>query len=372
MANESVVLDGDPFHFNYDGVNNTGLWAIRRVPYMLKRIVDLWRPAFPPGTPFGRNGRVRPVYAAQIVNFGGVSDGVKYMEAVWGPAPLASTFHALSGAPYAPIGPAAASPALTPQQVLDGWGASVAAVTISSAGVGGTNYVAPFAALAGFHGLELLAYEGGVDTVEGINAGPPLWAKANASADPRVAGIVGALLAAWAEHGGMVGAFNWFSLGAGVLQNPFGIYDVLVDMRVLSSAKLDGLRAFRAAPPVPPSPALPALPCLLNASLYAGNPTGATIWFPSPNSSFLYLVNGGAGSAGVGVTLHAGNAGGVGVEVEVSVGAGARARVACPPTGGWASPQPCARAQLPFAAGVNVFGIKFVAGFAAVTEVVLI
>ena len=45
-ANASVLNNGDPNNFNYDGCNNSGYWAWRRTAYMCKHIADLFKSVY--------------------------------------------------------------------------------------------------------------------------------------------------------------------------------------------------------------------------------------------------------------------------------------------------------------------------------------
>ena len=136
-ANASVLVDGDPFRLNYDGVNNSGYWAWRRVAYMAKHVADIFgtgeRPVLQPDVPGARNGtsdgcsslvqlclcvtdplrpppavfgrvnvgsgqRVRPLLSGQVVQPIIVGEGLRYLENVFGPPN--SILHGIAGAPY--------------------------------------------------------------------------------------------------------------------------------------------------------------------------------------------------------------------------------------------------------------------------------
>ena len=46
-ANDSVVNQGDPHHFNYDNVSNVPvIWAVRRTAYQIKYVADLFKTVF--------------------------------------------------------------------------------------------------------------------------------------------------------------------------------------------------------------------------------------------------------------------------------------------------------------------------------------
>lgn len=183
-------------------------------------------------------------------------------------------------APYLTIGPAAEDPALTVDAVIAGWESYLANISLAGPfGNGSPNYVAGFAATCSFWGISCRCYESGPDTAQGINSGPPLWAKANASADPRVGPIVTDFLQLWASHGAQMSEANYFTAGAGPLDDQYGIYDILQRMDFMNSSKLQGIDEAIEGGPVPINPAIPSLaslPLTLNASYFAGHPNPPT------------------------------------------------------------------------------------------------
>lgn len=175
----------------------------------------------------GKDKRVRPVYAWQCGNTHDTV-GLPYLLQIYGEP--AQFFHSIALAPYMTIGDAVNSPTLTVEQVLAGWRSYQQNISLEGAGgISSVNYVASFSAAASYWGLYATAYESGPDTVEGIDSGPPLWAKANASADPRIEPIVFDYLQSWHAYGPHMGAMNYFTFGAGTLDDQYGIYDVLQD-----------------------------------------------------------------------------------------------------------------------------------------------
>jgi hypothetical protein len=56
-----VTQDGDPYHFNYDGVNTT--WGPRRYAYQLKHIGDIYASVF--GSNNVGQGLLRKAYRFQ-------------------------------------------------------------------------------------------------------------------------------------------------------------------------------------------------------------------------------------------------------------------------------------------------------------------
>lgn len=377
QANISVLQQGDPWRLNYDNVSNVGYWAVRRVPAMLKHISDIFKTVFGAAA-VGRNARVRPVYAGQVVNAYFLENGLQYMEAVWGHPSL--FFHSVAGAPYFDPGPVDESPALTADQVLQGWQDSVANLSIAR-GLGGPNYLAKYSALAAYYGLSFQAYEGGPDTVEGIDQGGPLYAKANASVDPRITPICVEYLKVWSEYGQMMGPLNWFAIGAADTLDQYGIYAVLWSMAVPHTPKVAAIDATRVQALPPPSPSLPRLPVAqYNASLYAGHPVPARpIWFPGENATFFYFfVNEHPPSTTpVTITIYAALESTTPAPVEVSLAAKEGPAVAtltttCSPTKDWTTAGPCTPLQLPGPAlwqGVVVLRLRELKQFVAVAAI---
>lgn len=60
LANDSVVNLGDPFHFNYDDIDNVYTWAHRRIAYEIKHISQLFQTVFGEEN-VGRWKCVRPI-----------------------------------------------------------------------------------------------------------------------------------------------------------------------------------------------------------------------------------------------------------------------------------------------------------------------
>ncbi len=367
---------GDPHHFNASGLagaGNPGQWMLYRYVYESVRIGQLFAAVFGPGS-VGYGRRVRPVFAWQEGGGQAHEEGFAYLTSQLGLLP-AQAFHAIAIAPYITMGAAANDPGLTADGVLAGWASWAANISIAGPyGAGGPNFVAPFAATGAFWGLECRAYEAGPDTVEGIDEGAPLWAKANASLDARIEPILVPYLRDWASLGPHMGAMNWYNAGAGSVDSPYGIYPVLYDMAVQATPKLAAIDAAIAGGPAPTSPLIPCIDpaagcgsgggaggsVTLNASFFAGHPFPA-----SPNGFFgwpsilNYPVQ---TNRSLSVTLvvttateYPGN-----VTLGVSMGGAAPTvfAVNCPPSGDWARYTPCAAAG-PFAVppGVTVFRV---------------
>ena len=81
-ANESVINDGDPYHFNYDNCFNEVYWGWRRTAYQIKHIGDLFR------TIFGKENvgpwkRVRPILGVQVASSIVMINGLDYLNIIF-------------------------------------------------------------------------------------------------------------------------------------------------------------------------------------------------------------------------------------------------------------------------------------------------
>jgi len=359
QANASVYA-GDPYHLNASGLvgdGNPGYWMARWHVAKLREAALAFGEAFGAGS-VGKDRRVRPVYAWQCGDWQDVV-GLPYLLQVFGEP--AEVLHSIACAPYMTIGPAASSPALTVDEVLAGWRSFQQNVSVAGAGgFSRVNFVASLSAAAAYWGLRCQAYESGPDTVQGIDDGPPLWAKANASGDPRIAPIVFDYLQAWHLLGEHMGPQNYFTFGAGPLQDRYGIYSILQDMARMDTPKLAAVDRARATP-VAVTPLIPAVPATLNASFFVGHPVP-----PQPNGFQGWCVDAcdyfvrAAAPLRVTVTLTAGSDDAAAANLTIALGGPTRKiqTVACPSSGNWARYVPCAPSQ-PFdlPAGVSVFRV---------------
>lgn len=356
-ANASVYA-GDPYHLNASGLigdGNPGYWMIRWYVAKLKAFSDIFRTVFGADA-VGRDKRVRPVYAWQC---GGDQDsvGLPYLLQIYGEP--ASFFHSIACAPYMTIGDVASSPALTADEVLAGWRSYQQNISLAGAGFGRGNYVAALSAAGAYWGLAVQAYEAGPDTAQGLNAGGPLFAKGNASADPRISPIIFDYLQSWHELGAHMGPMNYFTFGAGPLDDKYGIYAVLQDMSKMDTPKLAAIDAARATP-VALSPLIPAVPSVLNASFFVGHPEPATPdGFSGWPAACDYMVFSAAPQR-LAVTLTVGTDDAGTQNLTVGLGGAARnvQTVFCASSGNWATYVPCnATAPFDVPAGVSVFRV---------------
>lgn len=275
------VSAGDPYHLNATGLvgdGNPGYWHIRYYVAVSKAHGDIFASVFGSDS-VGKDKRVRPVYAWQC---GGDHEvGLAYFLRFYGEP--SSFFHSMACAPYMTIGAVAEDPALTVEAVLDGWRSYQQNISLAGPyGWGAENYVASMASTAMYYGLYFQSYESGPDTAQGLNTYPALYSKGNASADPRIEPIIVDYLTAWHAYGPTAGPQNYFTLGAGPLDDVYGIYSVLQDMVFQSTPKLSAIDTALATP-VGISPLIPTIPATLNASFFVGHrnpasPNGFNGW----------------------------------------------------------------------------------------------
>jgi hypothetical protein len=271
--------------------------------------------------------RVVPVLGA---NGGYAADGeakLSWLSAAWGPPAAAGLATMNIGAYVGPARNVTADPAITTDAVLGSLLANVAALS-PAAPTAYTSAIAGYAAAAAYYGVALHAYEGGPDT-SGGSTPRAVMALANASLDDRMTDAVTGIVAAWQAWTG--GTFNYFTLGAQPLAQPWGSYTTLFDLKVPDTPKSRGIDRIVSSPPAPVGAGWP-LPLLNHsASFFVGYyskdnlpPTNPVItWLPE-NTTMNYLVRAAACAAtGVNVTVYMSgekkSAGGD--PLEVSVGA---------------------------------------------------
>jgi hypothetical protein len=362
-ANASVLADGDPFHLNYDGCGNVGYWQWRRTAYMAKHVADLFKTVFG-ASAVGAGKRVRPLLCGQAAFAMPITEGLLYLESVWG-APN-SILHGLCVAPYFNLPPQVnKNPNLTLDDVFSGFDETIFELSLAS-GVSASNPLAVQVSLAYHYGLEMRAYEGGPDT-SGPNLGDAyLQVKGNATVDPRIQARVQKYLDNWYEWGRVMGPLNYFVAGATNLIDQDGVYGILFDMRLQNeSYKLKAVDAVRAAPrAATPADAIPFPPFTANCS---ADSIGSARPIPPPyfcayfgaNRTFDFFVQmkaEGPLSATPFVSTQWSNA-----TIGVQVNNGIEVLVACPPTPADVAFSACEPARLSAPAGVSVVRVRSIA-----------
>ena len=240
LANDSVLHQGDPYHFNYDNCSNVWYWALRRTAYQLTHIAQLFKTVFGEEN-VGQWKRVRPILAEQVGNAWSLILAVDYLNDIYGPP---STYiHGVAAAPYFNLGSYSTWSNLTTEQVLDAFSLNIQAMSPSQ-GWSQNEGLAVFATYAAWYKLLVHGYEGGADTANGCGA-CSLQAKINATRDPRMADICLTYLNAWHQFGFQ--ELNWFTAGARLIGGS-GSWGVLEDMR--QETLIDTTKMFNATSPV--------------------------------------------------------------------------------------------------------------------------
>jgi len=183
-ANDSVINQGDPHHFNYDNISNVGYWAVRRTAYQIKYIADLFKTVFGAEN-VGPWKRVRPILAGQTSYPPVLMNGLDYLNAIFGPP--SSFIHGIGIAPYFSIMPYDNWTNLTTDQLIDAWNSSVMAM-LPENGWGYKEAIGMLAIYAAWHKLPVYGYESGADTA-GRRGLCSIEAKINAIRDPRLTDI---------------------------------------------------------------------------------------------------------------------------------------------------------------------------------------
>lgn len=272
-ANASVYA-GDPYHFNASFLPESGnqyVWPLYRYVWFSVKIANIFGTVYGSDN-VGKDKTVRPVFCWQENGGEVYENGFVYLTRVAEYLPY-EIFHSICLAPYITIGDAGNDPNLTVDEVIAGWTSYANNISINGPyDVGGPNYIAGFSATCSFWGIYCTAYESGPDTVQGLDTGQALYAKANASVDPRLTPIITNYIRNWHSLGGQMKGMNYFTAGAGPLQDKYGIYTILYNMEKMESPKLDGINYAVYNGTVPVSSVIPTVPVRLNASYFTGHP----------------------------------------------------------------------------------------------------
>lgn len=295
QAAAASVAEGDPDMLaSVPTVTNvSSIWAQRRYGLRIKQISDLFASVLGAEN-VGRGRRIRPILAGQGDD-GGVADtALLYLTARFG-AP-SQYLAALSIAPYFGLPSSYNNATLTSDEVIGILNASLYNMSVDF-GIAGDNQLAAHAALAAYYSLELRGYEGGPATT-GPNIPEQLWAKANASVDPRMAGLVSRGHQIWQQWGGV--SANHHQAGATGTYAPWGAFGLLTDMRNLTSPKTQGLDMVKSAPPATLTAGCPVPTLGYNASKYVGyygNPSSPIVTYLPANTTLKYLVRNPTGAS---------------------------------------------------------------------------
>lgn len=176
-----------------------------------------------------------------------VDTALQYLDTVWGPP--SEYLAVMAIAPYFGM-PTTNTTGMTVDDVLTALNSSLLGMSVLEGGYNHSNAVAAHAALATMYGMQLRGYEGGPATT-GPDIPEQLWAKANATVDPRMADLVYSWRLGWAQWGAP--SVNFHQSGATGTYAFWGAFGVLVDMREPVTPKSLGIDAARnesAAPEV--------------------------------------------------------------------------------------------------------------------------
>jgi hypothetical protein len=252
-ANDSVLNHGDPYHLNYDNCSNGAYWAWRRTAYQIKHIGDLFKTVFGDEN-VGQWKRVRPILAGQVALPSVITNGLDYLNVVYGSP--SNFLHGIAIAPYFNLGEFGTWPNLTTDQVFDAFNLSIQGMSPEQ-GWSQKNHVGSHAVFAAWYRLPVHGYEGGSDT--GGSCGEcSLEAKINAIRHPRMTDICVTYLNGWYRYGFQ--ELNWFGAGANGIDR-YGSWGLLEDMR--QEILIDTTKMFNLTSPVAqlprPSPKLKAV-----------------------------------------------------------------------------------------------------------------
>lgn len=254
---------------NFDASTNPGYWALRRIAKRSMEIGEIFENVYGPGS---RGEKFRVVYAAQMGSPNTLRQGLKMIEAAFGPP--RNYFDAFAGAPYFTLGQFASAPDPTVEQVLQGFGESIDRVATSF-------QFEVHAALAKWHGVEYMSYEGGPDTFGGNG----IEAKRLASYDPRMRDLCVRYVREWQRHG--LGEFCWYVGGASSWRSYSGTWGLTEDMTIQDTPKILAVDDAATLPSAPVDAGL-ALPGTHDARLVVDRP----IDWPTASPYLRGLVNG--------------------------------------------------------------------------------
>ena len=316
-ANNTVLHGDDPHKLNYGlssppNASNLATWGARMYAWSCLRIAQLAGQVVGParvGRADAAGVRVVPVLGALGSYALDLEAKMAWLSAAWG-APAAQGLATVNIGAYVGSG-VNKSAAVTADDVIEGFLGTLANMTPSAPTAYGSNPLADFAAVAAHWGIALHAYEGGPDTSGGTAAS--LQGLADANADPRMADVVFGIVQGWRAWGG--GSFNFFIIGAQPLEQPWGSYSNLWDLRQPDTPKSAGLDRIVAAPPAPVTAGWPVPVLNHSASFIVGyyaadklppaNPV--VTWLP-PGTVLPYLVRLNTPCAlGLNVTVHMSN-----------------------------------------------------------------
>jgi hypothetical protein len=232
---------------NHDNVNDPFKWADRRTARRLMQISDIFKNVWTAaGETSPINNRVKAVLGGQAVRPDRYDNMLEFINARYG-AP-SNFFYGVGAAWYWGLNKyndrfdANGNPVpFTKEQVLEGMSLSIG--TYES-----EQRFTRHAAKAAQWGLKLTAYELGVDTSGKNN----VTAKAEASRDPRMKGLMERFVRAFQNQGGVEA--NWYTIGARTFNSTSGTWTVTESLNSLNTPKIQGFRTLRGLSASAPTP----------------------------------------------------------------------------------------------------------------------
>lgn len=339
IANSTIMNKGDPYKLNLGlqtppNASNAITWGLRMFAYTGFHFATLAHSvvgAARVGRADSPGVRVVPMIGAlQSYALDGESK-LSWLVAAWG-SPAAVGLQTLNiGSYYGPAENVQRNASATENDVMTSMLATIAASDPAApSAYSSHSAISSFAALSAYYGLALHAYEGGPSTAGGVRGTVGIMSLAQACQDPRMQTVVESIVRVWQQWTG--GTFNYFTLGANALYQPWGGYGNRWDMKDDKTPKSAGIDAIVNSPPAALAGGWPAPLVHHNASYSVGYYTPDGLPPPVPyapflklNAEFSYLVRFGARcAAGINVTVTfscAKNDKVGGQPLEVSVGA---------------------------------------------------
>jgi hypothetical protein len=244
MLAQQEVANNPGSNLDFDGNTNTETIAERRYARRTVQISNLfkevWTTTFNGTTaqPNPINGRVRVMLGGQATRLARFDNMLNFINDQYGEPK--SFIYGGGLAWYFGLNKYAdqfsTRTDLTKEEVLEGMGLSISAYENESRFTSAFNRLNPW-------GLKLMAYELGVDTFGAKN----IQAKADASLDPRMAGLMVRFWNAFKNQGG--DSAQWFRLGANTFITPNGTWSLTDNLNNVNAAKMQGFRMIRGLAP---------------------------------------------------------------------------------------------------------------------------
>jgi hypothetical protein len=249
-AQTEAALPGSPLDFDNNGDGR--IIAQRRVAKRTMEIGNIFEQVY--GAP-ARNTVFRPIFGGRCWLFDEIREGLRMIEAAYGPPK--NFFYGFATAPYIYIDFGNDIPNLTPQQVVQ-------YLQIDADNMETNALMEQMGTLATWYGIEYLASEAGTDTT-GPNS---LNSKRLANLDPSLRPVVRQYISTWFAWGN--GPMLWFTAGATNWLSPWGTtFGLTEDMNNQSTPKIQGIDDMIALTTLPAPRGGRLLPATIDARLNA-------------------------------------------------------------------------------------------------------